>query len=77
MLRSMRFAEELPSADVSNVEVLLEAGEQLLAFETLCTQIYEWEISLSADLIRELEEVGKALGARSLFTDSLWNDVAQ
>ncbi len=66
----------LTPEDVSNVESLIQAGEWLVAFETLCTQIYEWEIALSAALVRDLEDLGSALGARKELTDHLWEDVA-
>lgn len=60
--------------DISNVQSLIDVGEWLVAFETLCTQIYEWEISLEPDVIRDLEGLGTALGARRELTDHLWED---
>ena len=73
---AMDAASGLTSEDVSNVESLIQVGEWLIAFETLCTQIYEWEISLSAELVRDLEDLGSALGARKELTDHLWEDAA-
>ena len=74
--QAMDAARSLTSADVTNVESLIHVGEWLIAFETLCTQIYEREISLSADLVRDLEDLGAALGARTELTDHLWEDAA-
>jgi len=53
----------LPEDDIDNVEGLIQVGEWLVAFETLCTQIYEWDISLPADVIGDLEDLGFAIGA--------------
>jgi hypothetical protein len=47
-----------------------------VAFETLCTQIYEWEIPLFSTAIRDLEDLGSALGARRDLTAHLWEDAA-
>lgn len=71
---AMDAAVGLTPDDISNVQSLIEAGEWLVAFETLCTQIYEWEVALDHDVIRDLEELGAALGARQEFTDHLWED---
>jgi hypothetical protein len=64
----------LPENDVDNVEMLIQVGEWYLAFETLCAQIYEWDISLPGHVIRDLEDLGSATGARKHYTDHLWED---
>lgn len=74
--KAMDTAVGLTPDDISNVQSLIDVGEWLVAFETLCTQIYEWEIVVEADVIRELEALGTALGARRELTDNLWEDVA-
>lgn len=66
----------LPEDDIANVQSLIDVGEWLVAFETLCTQIYEFEISLIPERIRDLEALGEALGASSRLTNSLWEDAA-
>jgi hypothetical protein len=60
--------------DISNVHSLIDVGELLVAFEMLCTQIYEWELGLEPGTIRDLESLGVALGARPDLTDHLWED---
>ncbi|WP_184740950.1 MafI family immunity protein [Arthrobacter sp. AZCC_0090] len=64
----------LAPEDISNVEMLIQVGEWLLAFETLCTQVYEWEISLPAGTLRDLEGLGSALGSRAELTEHLRED---
>jgi hypothetical protein len=73
---AMDAAARLTPDDISNVQSLIDVGEWLVAFETLCTQIYEWEVGLEPDVIRDLEGLGTALGARRQLTDHLWEDVA-
>lgn len=46
---ALEAAVGLTPDDISNVQSLIDVGEWLVAFETLCTQIYEWEISLEPD----------------------------
>lgn len=67
-------AEVLTERDISNVRSLMAAGEWLVALETLCTQIYEWEILLEADAIQELEHLNVLLGGREELTQRLWQD---
>ena len=61
---AMDAAVGLTADDISNVQSLIDVGEWLVAFETLCTQIYEWEIGLEPRVIRDLEELGVAVGPR-------------
>lgn len=74
--KAMDAAVGLKAEDISNVQSLVDVGEWLVAFETLCTQIYEWEIGLEPDVVRDLEGLGSALGARRELTDHLWEDAA-
>lgn len=70
--KAMDAAVGLTADDISNVQSLIDVGEWLVAFETLCTQIYEWEIGLEPGVMRDLEDLGSALGARRELTDHLW-----
>jgi hypothetical protein len=74
--KALDAAVGLTPDDISNVQSLIDVGEWLVAFETLCTQVYEWEISLEPAVIRDLEGLGTALGARRELTDHLWEDTA-
>jgi len=68
----MSDAVGLRPEDKESVVSVIEGGEWLIAVEILCTQFYEWEISLTSRHIRELEELGSTIGASHRFTDLLW-----
>jgi hypothetical protein len=72
--RGMDAATALPADDVDNVQSLIDVGEWLVAFETLCTQVYEWGISLPPRVIGDLERLGHALGAPGKYAERLWQD---
>jgi hypothetical protein len=46
----MDAADGLPLHDVEQIEGLIQVGEQQVAFENLCTQLYEYNIYLPPDL---------------------------
>ncbi|WP_136040863.1 MULTISPECIES: MafI family immunity protein [unclassified Microbacterium] len=72
--QALRATPGLPAEDYENVQSLIDVGETLVAFETLCTQIHEWEISLRPETIRGLEVIGSALGGDAALTNHLWED---
>lgn len=53
---------DLPSDDVDNVIELIEAGEMRLALETMCTQIYEYDIDVRPEVLEKLDRLGGELG---------------
>lgn len=53
--------ERLPEEDVDHILEFLEVGEWGLAFETLCTQLYEYDIAVPAPILAELADLGKAM----------------
>ena len=64
-------ATGLPPEGIDRIEMLIRAGERLMAFEALCTQIDEYEISLDPGLVQRLIEVGLAVGAEERYSDLL------
>jgi hypothetical protein len=62
----------LPSEDIANVESLIQVGELAVAFETLCTQLYEWEVSLATHQVEELAHLGQELEASPSYAGRLW-----
>jgi hypothetical protein len=54
-------AKGLPSADIASIEVLITAGEWEIALDTLCTQLYEYDISPSTKSRDELLALGRKL----------------
>ncbi len=69
--RAMDGATGLPPEGIDQIETLIRMGEPLLAFEALCTQIDEFDISLDPGRVRQLKEVGLALGAEKRYSDLL------
>jgi hypothetical protein len=53
---------ELPPDDLASILVLVEAGEWVVALEALCTQIYEYDVTLGNAQRSSLTDLGRALG---------------
>jgi hypothetical protein len=68
---AMDAARSLPLGDLEQVEGLIQVGEQRVAFENLCTQIYEYDIRLPLYLRGLLAEVAEQLGAASRYWERL------
>jgi hypothetical protein len=54
-------AAGLPTQDAANVSILIDAGEYVVALETLATQIFELDVALPQAERSELEELGQRL----------------
>lgn len=74
--QAMSAARDLSQDDVANIEELVQVGELLVAYETLCTQLYEYDIVLSASMIEDLRLAGQRLGAASMYAEVLLENVA-
>jgi hypothetical protein len=57
----MDAASALPIRDVEQFEGLIQVGERTVAFENLCTQLYEYDVALPRDLYGTLVSVGEQL----------------
>jgi hypothetical protein len=51
----------LPEDDLRRMRELVSVGEPGVALENLCTQIFEYDVSLSAELANEVEAVAAAM----------------
>jgi hypothetical protein len=67
----MDAARALPLGDLEQVEDLIQVGEQCVAFENLCTQIYEYDIRLPLYLRVLLGEAGRQLGVAPRYWEQL------
>ena len=63
----------LPSSDVDNIWEFIEVGELGLALETLCTQLYEYDVAVSAKTLAGLADVGRFF----LLKPRLWEVLEQ
>lgn len=68
---AMDAARSLPPGDLEQVEDLIQVGEQRVAFENLCTQIYEYDVRLPLYLRGLLAEVGEQLGVAARYWERL------
>lgn len=55
----------LRTADVENVSVLIDAGEWKVALETLCTQLFEYDVEIDGSVRGELIRLGHELDTPS------------
>lgn len=54
-------ASGLRETDVEDIEVLIDAREWELALDTLCTQIYEYDVPVDASQMARLDRLGTVL----------------
>jgi hypothetical protein len=54
----------LPDDQLQEMRQLVQAGEPGIALENLCTQLYEYDVSVPAELAAELEALAEAMGIR-------------
>lgn len=52
----------LPRDQVKEMESLVAAGEPGVALENLCVQLFEYDVVFPPELVRELAELGNAMG---------------
>ena len=63
------FADSLPEANLADAEELIAHGEFGEALDLICTQVYEYEIPVSADAYRAIQESGR----RMQMEESSWS----
>ena len=64
-------AGQLPSDQLQDMSDLVAAGESGVAFENLCTQIYEFDIRVDSTVLADLQKVGAALGVKPTYWQRL------
>jgi hypothetical protein len=65
------FVGQLPAEQLTDMAHLARAGEQGIAFENLCTQLYEHDLSLSRETIGILRTIGTTMGVDSKYCGGL------
>jgi hypothetical protein len=58
-------ADGLPPQDLESIGVLITAGEWSVALETLCTQIFEYDVEVDKVYRAELQALGDELGVNA------------
>lgn len=61
--------DKLLESDISHLETCITAGEWQIAYEDLCTQVYEYSIPLSQKTYDEFEETGRFMNVKNDY----WN----
>jgi hypothetical protein len=51
-----------PEDEIDKVEQLVQVGEWRVALENLCSQLYEYDVILSPDLLTAVSEIGREVG---------------
>ncbi len=62
---------QLPSGQLADMRELTEAGEPGVALENLCTQLYEYGVWLDLATLRQIAEIGKAMGVEPRYWELL------
>ena len=63
------YAGRLPAEQVKDMAELARAGEPGIAFENLCTQLYEYGIAVDDATRKRLQEIGSAMRLKSKYWD--------
>ncbi len=73
VLRAVVVAMEgaLPAADVENAWGLIDAGEPGVALENLCTQLYEYDVTVPRPVLAQITATGESMG----LDPDLWTDL--
>lgn len=61
LLQALGRAVGLPAGDVDSIAVLIHAGEWQLALDTLCTQMYEYDLEVDDEQRSLLARLGRVL----------------
>ena len=54
-------ADSLPVDNISGARDLLRHGEWGLAFELICTQLYEYEVLIAPEMYETIEQLGQKM----------------
>ena len=63
------FSEHLPQANIGAAEDLISHGEYGVALELICTEVYEYDVPVTADTFRTIEQCGQ----RMQLDESSWS----
>jgi hypothetical protein len=65
------FVGQLPAEQLTDMADLVRAGERGIAFENLCTQLYEYDVLVSSEAMSTFRAIGLAMGVDSKYCDRL------
>ena len=65
------FKGKLPNDQLQDMIDLTNAGEPGVAFENLCTQLYEFEVRIDNDVLDKLTKIGKSMNIADRYCERL------
>lgn len=68
---SSKFKWKLPKSDLESIHSLAENREWGLALENLCTQLYEYDLTISQEQYMELEEMINKMELDNIYLNQL------
>lgn len=63
-----QFRDKLSENDVNEALNLIENNEFGVSFELICTQLFEYDIKVSANIYQKVEEIGQSMN----LNESIW-----
>jgi hypothetical protein len=67
------YAGQLPMDQLNDMAELVQAGESGIALENLCTQLFEYDITVGNEMLNDLRALGSSMGLQSKYWDRLKN----
>lgn len=65
------FRGKLPDDQIQDMIELSNAGEPGIAFENLCTQLYEYDVIVDKETLESLRKIGKSMNVDDRYCERL------
>ena len=65
------FRGKLPDNQIQDMIDLAKAGEPGIAFENLCTQLYEYDVIVDKETLESLRNIGKSMNIDTRYCERL------
>jgi hypothetical protein len=65
------YARNFPAEQTEEMAKSVHAGEPGIAFEDLCTQLYEYDVPVDEATLREFKEIGSQMGIQPEYWERL------
>jgi hypothetical protein len=65
------FRGKLPDDQIQDMMDLAKAGEPGIAFENLCTQLYEYDVIVDEETLESLRNIGKSMNIDTRYCERL------
>jgi hypothetical protein len=65
------YAGQFPAEQAKEMADLVRAGEAGIGFENLCTQLYEYDVSVDDGTLSQLKDIGSHMGLKPKYWERL------